>query len=63
MSAMPHLVGTQLDDVFELERPIIDFTWNSVSLKTCLKLAVLMCVKSKETWGTGTKPIPLNKQV
>ena len=33
MSAMPHLVGTQLDDVFELERPIIDFTWNSVSLK------------------------------
>ena len=29
-SILPHLIGSQLDDLFHLERPIIDFTWENV---------------------------------
>ena len=31
-SVLPHLLGSQIDDLFHMDRPIIDFTWDSVSL-------------------------------
>lgn len=45
LAAMPHLVDSMLDDVFLLERPLIEFTWKAVGSGYIL-------VYSKQRMGT-----------
>ena len=32
MSVLPHLVGSQVDDLFHIQKPLIDFQWETVGL-------------------------------